>query len=312
MITKHVSTLFASIFILAVNIQPCFSFQDNKKLTIHASEMTFSQNVTIVDDHVMIWGMGRNRYTWVALPRSHVPYPSFLVDVEVSADTAANRWPNIGLAFNDSSNLAVEEKVSSTDWHEFSLGQFTPSDSDSIIYFVYTNDYFNQSNDQDLNLRIRNVTFHEATEDIKSVKVSWEPNKEDSLKGYNILYGLGSGNYFKKIDVGLVTEKLLNLPAGWTYYFVVTAYGPTKSRESLPSEEVMIKLEKLRAIDCDIDSNGLVEMSDWLAFRASFNSDKGDSRYREKADLNKDDKIDNLDEEIANSACLGKWGMTSN
>ena len=77
-----------------------------------------------------------------------------------------------------------------------------------------------------------------------SATLSWDPptTNEDGttltdLAGYNIHYGLSSGNYNTTINAGNVTTyEISNLPIG-TYYFVVTAYD-TSSNESEYSNEV--------------------------------------------------------------------------
>jgi hypothetical protein len=58
------------------------------------------------------------------------------------------------------------------------------------------------------------------------------------LGGYKIYYGISPGNYSEVIDVGKVTKyTIADLPDGFTYYFVVTAYN-TLGYESEYSNEV--------------------------------------------------------------------------
>ncbi|MFQ5603551.1 MAG: dockerin type I domain-containing protein [bacterium] len=315
---KNFSLIVFGIIYCGMVQTPVAAFQET---VVHASKMRFSRNVTVVDDHVVLWGMGPQRYAWVAYPLSKLNFASFRIDVEVSADTAANRWPKIGVAFNDSSRLFVEETVTSTDWYELSLGQFSPTVNDSVVYLVFTNDYINRRKQQDLNLRIRNVVFHAVTQDSQSVRISWDENNEDFVKGYRIHYGVQPRNYTHHQDVGMTTEKILTLPTGWTYYFTVSAYGPSNRNESEYSDEVTIKLQKSnslstgyteRSIDCDIDGNGVIDLSDWLAFRASLNSVSGEPRFNQKADFNGDGKIDDQDQAQASASCGGQWGSSSN
>ena len=57
------------------------------------------------------------------------------------------------------------------------------------------------------------------------------------LAGYKVYYGTASGSYSQSIDVGKVTTyEVTNLPNGFTYYFVVTAYNQA-GVESGPSNE---------------------------------------------------------------------------
>ncbi|MFQ5604086.1 MAG: T9SS type A sorting domain-containing protein [bacterium] len=209
--------------------------------TIPAAQMQFSKNVSVENDHVVVWGLGKKKNAWIACPISSVPYSSFLIEAEVSADTAANRWPNIGLAVNGPRNLLEEKQVTSLKWQVLSLAQMTPNKSDTLLYFVFTNDYSNPKKNQDLNLKVRKVIFHEIKNDFKTVRVSWNPNTEPDLAGYRIHYGLSSGNYTHHIDVGLVTEKEISLSVQSTYYIAITAYGPTLFEESPPSDEVEFK-----------------------------------------------------------------------
>src|ERR1700690_769802 len=57
------------------------------------------------------------------------------------------------------------------------------------------------------------------------------------LAGYNLYYGISSGNYTNTIHVGNVTTYTLNLSAG-SYYFVATAYN-SLGVESLDSNQVV-------------------------------------------------------------------------
>ncbi len=78
--------------------------------------------------------------------------------------------------------------------------------------------------------------LHAAT--MNSATFSWAPNSESDLAGYNFFQGTTSGSYGPSVDVGnRTTHTALNLQAGLTYYFAVTAYD-TSGNESLPSLEV--------------------------------------------------------------------------
>ncbi len=287
----------------------------NNRIRIPASDTKYSRNVTTVDDHVALWGMGRNRYTWVAVPRSRAPFTTFSVQAEVRADTADGHWPILGVAFNDSSNLKTQKQLTSVDWHTLSLGSFTPGENDSLIFFVFTNDYYNRETQQDLNLRIRQIEFREI--ELKPITLSWNSNPEPDLAGYRISYGIQSGRYTETLDVGNIIKKILILPNNSLYYFVLTAYDKNDN-ESLFSEEVAFQFENPPdedpilppSINCDINADGQMDLRDWLAFRASLHSVKGDARFKENADLNKDEKVDDLDEKIINTTCLSQWGLT--
>ncbi len=71
------------------------------------------------------------------------------------------------------------------------------------------------------------------------VALTWDPNSEPDLAGYEIYYGTESGNYQWNIDVGNVTNYSVNgLDTGMTYYFVATAYN-TGGLQSGYSNEVV-------------------------------------------------------------------------
>jgi hypothetical protein len=70
------------------------------------------------------------------------------------------------------------------------------------------------------------------------VTLTWDPNSETDLAGYEIYYGTSSGNYQWNIDVGNVTiYTLTGLNPGMTYYIAATAYN-TSGYESGYSNEV--------------------------------------------------------------------------
>jgi hypothetical protein len=68
--------------------------------------------------------------------------------------------------------------------------------------------------------------------------LAWDPNTEDDLAGYNVYYGIQSGNYDSVTDVGNVSQYTVSdLEPETQYYFAVTAYD-TSGNESDLSEEV--------------------------------------------------------------------------
>ncbi|HKB07864.1 MAG TPA: fibronectin type III domain-containing protein, partial [Candidatus Polarisedimenticolia bacterium] len=70
------------------------------------------------------------------------------------------------------------------------------------------------------------------------VQLTWDANTEPDLAGYRIRYGVAPSTPTQMIDVGLVTSySIMNLTAGTTYYFVVTAYDQA-GNESQRSNEV--------------------------------------------------------------------------
>src|SRR5688572_9776205 len=71
-----------------------------------------------------------------------------------------------------------------------------------------------------------------------TVTLAWDANTEPDLAGYFVHYGVTSGVYLNKVNVGLVTTNTISgLVQGVSYYFAVTAYN-TSGLESEPSNEI--------------------------------------------------------------------------
>ncbi len=71
-----------------------------------------------------------------------------------------------------------------------------------------------------------------------SVTLKWSANTESDLAGYKLYVGTASRTYEHNTDVGnVITETVVNLNEGTTYYFAVTAYD-TSDCESGYSNEV--------------------------------------------------------------------------
>lgn len=71
-----------------------------------------------------------------------------------------------------------------------------------------------------------------------SASLTWNPNTDTNLAGYNLYMGTQSGVYGSPISIGLNTSYTAgNLTGGKTYYFSVTAVNTTGT-ESLHSNEV--------------------------------------------------------------------------
>ncbi len=70
------------------------------------------------------------------------------------------------------------------------------------------------------------------------IQVTWNANTEEDLAGYRLYVGQASGQYGEPIDVGNVTEHVMEITPqhGTTYYFALTAYD-TIGNESGYSDE---------------------------------------------------------------------------
>jgi len=71
---------------------------------------------------------------------------------------------------------------------------------------------------------------------ITYITLKWDRNPEPNIAGYNVYYGLISGDYVRIKSVTDTTAKI-GLKGSRTYYFAVTAYN-TNGVESELSEEV--------------------------------------------------------------------------
>ena len=74
--------------------------------------------------------------------------------------------------------------------------------------------------------------------DAAEVALAWDPSPDEWVTGYAIHYGTTSGVHPVRVDVGNVTNAVIDgLQPGVTYYFVATAYT-ADGLESDPSNEV--------------------------------------------------------------------------
>jgi hypothetical protein len=74
-----------------------------------------------------------------------------------------------------------------------------------------------------------------------NVTVSWNPDPDPAIVGYNLYSGTTNGVYTQEINVGNVTTATIgNLTAGATYYIVVTAYEAS-GLQSPPSNSIAVQ-----------------------------------------------------------------------
>ncbi|MCS7089586.1 MAG: fibronectin type III domain-containing protein [Verrucomicrobiota bacterium] len=77
-----------------------------------------------------------------------------------------------------------------------------------------------------------------------TVTLAWDPSPDERVVGYAIYYGTSSGVHPVRIEVGNVTNAVIEgLQPGVTYYFVATAFT-ADGLESDPSNEVSYMMEE--------------------------------------------------------------------
>lgn len=70
------------------------------------------------------------------------------------------------------------------------------------------------------------------------VRISWNPNTESDLEGYQVYSGTAPGSYSHVINVGRTTTiDVSGLEAGPTYYFAVTAYDFSGNESGYSAEQ---------------------------------------------------------------------------
>ncbi len=94
------------------------------------------------------------------------------------------------------------------------------------------------------------------------VTLAWDHNDQVPVTGYYVYYGIESGNYSAKIDVGSEPQyTLVDLDDLKSYYIAVTAYN--EFGESGFSEEIIYASY---ACEADIDFDGDIDGSDMVLY----------------------------------------------
>ncbi len=280
--------------------------------------MQTSEHVGRRQDHAVMWGNENASAVWLAYPLREIPFSTFTLEVEVAADTADDRWPNLGIAFNRPDQILLEQPAKTVDWHYLAFGGMATNTGEGLLYFVFTNDYWNPVTERDVNLKIRNIIFRAEIDTLTvssdSVRVRWEANTESDLAGYRIHYGGARRAYVKHIDVRSATSIVFKLDDDGTYFLAVTAYD-SAGNESYYSDEVLFRRHRANDLleppsfnsSCDINDDHIVDARDESAFRASFGSRRGNARYNPRADFNQDGKVNHIDLAESGKLCQEAW-----
>lgn len=79
--------------------------------------------------------------------------------------------------------------------------------------------------------------FSRASTSAQSVSLSWNPSPSSTAAGYDVFYGLASGEYTSSIDAGTNTSFTVSgLTPGDTYYFAVLAYDADQDESPFSNE----------------------------------------------------------------------------
>lgn len=112
--------------------------------------------------------------------------------------------------------------------------------------------------------QVRNVVLTPKAGDSTSVTISWEASSDEGVIGYQICKGLSSGSYPSFVNVGLVTNCVINgLVPGTTNYFAMNEFDNTWTKSQGSVELVWyVPLTENQAPTLNIISSRNINMND--------------------------------------------------
>jgi hypothetical protein len=132
--------------------------------------------------------------------------------------------------------------------------------------------------------------------------LSWDPNIDPEVAGYNVYWGIESGQYSESVDVGNQTNyTIYTLAEGQTYYFSVTAYDNIGFESDYANEVQTIVNSPITLCAADLDLDGDVDSQDLSNLNYSFGSTVDEPNYNPANDLNGDGIIETMDLDILTS-----------
>ncbi len=280
-----------------------------------AGEMRRSEEVQPRDDYVTLYGKEKVK-TYIYSQLSQLPFSKFTLRVEAAGQSGEGRWPQLGIALDDTGKISNELEINHAEFQFYDFGIFDVAGA-ATLYLVFTNDYYNAATGADVNLRIRQATFTQlagaepksSPPDTFVVKggsayLEWNLNSEADLAGYRVFSGLESGTYLSPIEVGKATSYKFDLSPLYKYYFSVAAYD-TANNQSPLSKEVLVLVEAAGggASPSDLNGDGKCDAADQAIINLAMGSSCNGRRYNRKADLNQDCKVDGLDVVLFSSNC---------
>lgn len=284
-----------------------FSFaQSGGGITVPATSMNRSAEVYVTNGHVTIYGNPSYK-TYLYL--NSLPLTRFNLHVTAAGQSGDNRWPKLGIAFNDTGRIVKEIDVNSTTFRSYDCGNFAVARG-TTLYLVFTNDYHNSSNGADVNLKIQSAEFISIAP-VDTVVVTkpqftlaWDSNREPDLAGYRLYHGTQSGVYVSPQELHKdSTSYVFQGTSGFYYFFAVTAYDSANNQSDYSSELAVWVQPAPLTVSSDLNGDGKCDAADIQIISRAFGSTRNNSRYDSRADLNKDGKIDGLDQVLFTKNC---------
>lgn len=123
--------------------------------------------------------------------------------------------------------------------------------------------------------------------------LSWNPNQEPDLAGYNVYYGPDSSKFQFSKNVGFDLGCEIDLRPFFTkpytrYYFAVTAYDTAGNESGYSAKVSEVFFEHLS----DVNSDGIVDVEDLVDINQHLGARVGNQKWFPRMDLNKDGVID--------------------
>ena len=128
------------------------------------------------------------------------------------------------------------------------------------------------------------------------VTLTWDPNIDPEVAGYNVYWGIESGLYAESVDVGNQTfYTIYTLAEGQTYYFSVTAYDNIGFESDYADEVQTIVNTPISLCAADLDLDGDVDSRDLSNLNYLFGTTVDEPNYNPATDLNGDGIIETKD-----------------
>jgi hypothetical protein len=260
-------------------------------MEIHAAPNVEPVPIVYTDSStVYMWSWGTLMFK---TPVSNLPHK---IRIRVREDHAGDDFARCEIYSSNYLKYLVITKVI-FDIYEFEI----ESISDSVHFFRYGNDY-----PPERNVELAWIEFEpmQSIPDTAKVVVSWDRNTEADLAGYNVYWGLKTGQYTSITNAGLDTFKLLaGLPFNRQLFFAVTAYDtvPNESGFSNEVDTFIAAQDTIPPVEFrkgDWNKDRRINLIDLIEYDRRHGATSNDLLYDAVFDFNDDGKI-NLTDMIA-------------